>query len=128
MVRTLPLTWIRPYLDAGPVRSVQRGVGQQLSTAQAEQVADRDVQALLGQYGVHAGLQRAAPGDQLGPVTYQLPQFAHLGWGDVGLGQAAHPEQIGQIGGVADVVLHPAIGETLDAQRMRQMHLRPAVA
>ncbi len=35
-----------------------------------------------------------------------------------------HPQQIRQITGVADIVLHPPVPESLDTQRMRQMHRR----
>jgi hypothetical protein len=45
-----------------------------------------------------------------GAVAHQLPQFARLGWGDPRLGQSAHPQQIGQIGGVAHVILRAGTG------------------
>jgi hypothetical protein len=40
---------------------------------------------------------------QLVPVAGQLPQFPHVRRGDPRLGQAAHPQQVSQIRGVADV-------------------------
>src|SRR5687768_10579902 len=42
-----------------------------------------------------------------GPVAAR----PHRRRGDPGLRQSTHPEQIGQVGGVAYVVLHPPVGE-----------------
>ena len=72
------------------------------------------------------GLQSRSDRDQLGSVAHQLTQFAGLRWSDPRLGQPAHPQQIGQISGVAYVVLHAPITESLDTQRMSQMHTRSA--
>ena len=73
------------------------------------------------------GLQSRSDRDQLGSVAHQLTQFAGLRWSDPRLGQPAHPQQIGQISGVAYVVFHPPIPESLDPQRMCQMHMRTAL-
>src|SRR4051794_15903989 len=45
----------------------------------------------------------AAQGHQLGAVANQLAQFAGGRRGDPRLGQASHPQQVGQVGGVAEV-------------------------
>ena len=71
-------------------------------------------------------LQSRSDRDQLGSVAHQLPQFAGLRRSDPRLGQPAHPQQIGQITGVAYIVFHPPVAESLDPQRMRQMHPRSA--
>ena len=101
-------------VDPGPVRPIQRCRGELGAPARPEQLLDRQVQALLGQHGVHPGLEPGADDDQLRAVADQLAQLPHLRWGDPRLGQPAHPQQIRQIGGVAHVVLHPPIGEPLD--------------
>ena len=99
---------------------------QPLPTGDAEQVRHRDQHAGLGQHGMDLRLETGSDRDQLGPIAHQLPQLAGLRWGDPGLGQSAHPQQIGQIGGVADVVFHSPVPEPFDPQRMRQMHPRSA--
>ena len=78
----------------------------------------------LGQHRVDLALQLRAQPDQLGPVPHQLAQLPGRRRGDPRLRQPTHPQQIGQIGGVPLVVLHPPVRERLDPQRMRQMHLR----
>ena len=40
------------------------------------------------------------------------------------LGQSVHPQQISQIGGIADVVFHPPVPKSPDSQRVCQMHAR----
>jgi hypothetical protein len=72
---------------------------------------------------MHLGLEPGPQCDQLGSVPHRLPQRPHRRWGDPRLGQPAHPQQVGQIRRVPDIVFDPPVGETLDAQRMRQMHL-----
>ena len=72
-------------------------------------------------------LARGAEPDQLVPVPGQLAQLADLRRGDPRLRQPAHPQQVGQVRGVALIVLDPAVGERLDPQRMRQVHLRPGL-
>src|SRR4051812_4123871 len=49
-------------------------------------------------------LETGSDCDQLGSIAHQLPQFAGLRRGDPGLGQSAHPQQIGQISGIAYIV------------------------
>jgi hypothetical protein len=55
-------------------------------------------------------------------MPHQLAQLADLGRGDPRLGESAHPQQVGQIRGIAQVVLHPPLGKALDPQRVRQVH------
>jgi hypothetical protein len=43
--------------------------------------------------------------------------------GDPRLGQPAHSQQVSQVRGVSFVVLHASVGETLDSQRVCQVHL-----
>jgi hypothetical protein len=86
----------------------------------------RDQHAGFGEHGVDLGLQSGSGRDELGAVAHQLPQLARRGRGDPRLRQPTHPQQIGQIGGVAHVVLHSSISESFDSQRMRQMHPRSA--
>jgi hypothetical protein len=73
---------------------------------------------------VHLGFQPRAQGDELGPVAHQLAQFPFVRGGDVGLGQPMHPQQVRQIRGVADIVLHPPVGEPLDSERVREVDVR----
>ena len=95
-----------------------------MPAANAEQVGHGDVQALLGQHRVHAGLEPRAQRDQLGPVADHLAKLPHSRRRQVGLRQPTHPQQVRQIRRVAHVVLDPPVGETLYSQRMRQMDLR----
>jgi hypothetical protein len=78
--------------------------GQPLPTGDSEQIRHRDQHAGFGQHRMDLRLQSGSDRDQLGAVAHQLPQLARLGWGDPRLGQSTHPQQIGQIGGVAHVV------------------------
>ena len=71
-----------------------------------------------------SALQCDAQPDQLGPVPHQLPQLPGRRRRDPRLRQPTHPQQVGQIRGVADVVLHPPVLKRLHPQRMRQMHVR----
>ena len=99
----------------------QRHFSQALASADPEQVADRDQHPRLGEHGVHLGLQPGPQGHNFGPIAHQLPQLARRRWRDPRLGQSVHPQQISQIGGVADVVLHPPVPKSLDSQRVCQM-------
>ena len=65
-----------------------------------------------GEHGVDLALQARAQPDQLGPVPHPAAQLPGRRWGDPRLGQPAHPQQIGQIRGVALVVLHPPVART----------------
>ena len=55
------------------------------------------------------GLETRPEGDELGPVADQFPQFPHLGRGDPRLGQTTEAQQVGEIPGVALVVLHSPV-------------------
>jgi hypothetical protein len=105
-----------------PVDRIQRNALEQGPTGNPEQVRNPQVHALLGQHRVHLRLQPGAQGDQLGPVPHQLTQFAHRRRRDPCLRQAVHPQQVGQIRGVPDVVLDPSIGEALHPQGVHQVH------
>src|SRR5665811_2278811 len=59
--------------------------------------------------------------DELGPVPHQLTQLPGGRGRDPRLGQAAHPQQIGQVLGIANVVLDPAVLKGLDPQRVGQV-------
>jgi hypothetical protein len=106
----------------GPVGPIQRCRGELGPPGRPEQIFNLQVQALFGQHGVHPGFEPGAHGDELGAVADEFAQLPHRRWGDPGLGQPAHPQQIRQVGGVADVVLHPPVGEALDPQRVGQVH------
>ena len=106
------------------VRTGQRRLLEPFARFDTEQVRRRDQHPGLGQHGVHLGLETRADRHDLCPVADQLAQFSNLWWRDPCLGQPFHPKQIRQITGVADVVLHPPVPESLDTQRMRQMHRR----
>ena len=99
---------------------------QPLPTGDSEHIRHRDQYAGLGEHGVDLRRQSGSDRDQLGAVAHQLPQLAGLAWGNPRLGQSTHPQQIGQIGGVAHVVFHSPVAEPFDSQRMRQMHPRSA--
>jgi hypothetical protein len=60
--------------------------------------------------------------DQLEPVPDQLPQLTDLHRGDPRLRQPPHPQQVRQVSGILLVILHPAVSERLDSQRVRQVH------
>ena len=61
--------------------------------------------------------------NQLRSMPHQLAQLAGRRWGDPPLGQAIHPQQVGQISGVTFVVLHPSVGEAFHSQRVGQVHV-----
>jgi hypothetical protein len=58
---------------------------------------------------VDLGFQSRAQGDELGPVADQLPQCPDFGWSNTRLGQPSSAQKVGQVGGVALVVLDPAL-------------------
>lgn len=66
------------------------------------------------------GLEARAQAHELVAVADQLPQLAHLGRGDPGLGQAAQAQEVDQVGGVTLVVLHPPVAPVV-AERMGQV-------
>ena len=80
--------------------------------AGAEQVAHRHLHAGAGEHGVDLALQARAQPDQLRPVPHPAAQLPGRGWGDPRLGQPAHPQQIGQVRGVAFDRSSPAAGRT----------------
>jgi hypothetical protein len=89
----------------------------------SEDVRAGHLDAELGQHRVDLVLAAGAQRDQLAAVAGDLPQLADLLRGDPGLGQPAHPQQVGQVAGVQLVVLDPAAAEGLHPQRVRQVHL-----
>jgi len=91
----------------------------------AEDIGAGDRHAQLGEHRVHLVLAAAAALHQLEPVPRQLPQLTDLRRGDPRLRQPPHPQQVRQVSGVLLVVLHTAVSECLDPQRVGQVHLRP---
>jgi hypothetical protein len=55
--------------------------------------------------------------DELAPIADELAQFAQWWWGDPGLGEASHAEQVDQVGGIALI-----FSELLKA-RAKEAHL-----
>nr|WP_257033172.1 hypothetical protein [Streptomyces sp. 1331.2] len=102
-------------------REVQWRRGEEIATADAEDIAGRQNDALLGEDGMDLRLQSGSQGDALGSMPDQLAQLAYGGRGEIGLGQAAHPQQVGKIPCVPHIVLHAPVGEALDAERVRQV-------
>jgi hypothetical protein len=100
----------------------QRSPLEQLAALDAEQVADRHPDAVVGQHRVHLAAQAGAQVHQLGAVPHQLPQLPDLRRGDPRLRQPPHAQQIGKIRSVAFVVLHPPVGEAFHPQWVGQMH------
>ena len=92
--------------------------------AGAEQIAAGHRHPGAGEYRVDLAFEVGAQPHQLGPMAHQLAQLPALRRRDPGLGQPTHPQQVGEIPGVAFVVLDPPIRESLDPQRMRKMHRR----
>jgi hypothetical protein len=115
-------------LDPGGVGGGQHQPVQQLLTLQAEQIRHDHLDAALGQHRMHLALAVRAHRDQLCAVANQLPQLPGGRRRDPPLRESAHPQQVGQVVGVAEVVLHPAVLERLHPQRMRQMDLRTRAA
>jgi hypothetical protein len=109
-------------VDALAVDQIQRRNAQPCLPGGPEHVRHLRQQALLGQHPMHLGFQPGTQRDELGPVAHQLAELPLVRGRDVGLGQPTHPQQVRQIGGVTDVVLHPPIREPLHPQRVRQMH------
>ena len=92
--------------------------------AHSEQVAHGHRHALLRQDGVDLGLEAGAQVDELAPIADELAQFAQRWWGDPGLGQTSHAEQVDQVRGIALVVFHPPMAPVV-AERMGQMDRWP---
>jgi hypothetical protein len=113
--------------DLAGVRLRQVQAVQPPLPVHAEDVRMGDRDAEPGQHDVHLIPARGAEPDQLVPVTGQLAQLPDLRRRDPRLGQPAHPQQVGQVRGVTLIVFDPAVGERLDPQRMRQVHLRPGL-
>jgi hypothetical protein len=80
----------------------------------------------LASTGVDLGLAVRAQGDQLGPVPDGLAEFPDRWWGDPRFGQPAHPQQVGKVRGVPQIVLHPAVLEGLHPERVGQVQTRLA--
>ena len=76
----------------------------------------------LGHHSVYLGLGRGAQGHQLGPVADELPQLAQLRRRDPGLGEVVAPQAVGQLGGVAFIVLDPP-GVPVQPEGMDQVHV-----
>ena len=76
---------------------------------------------------MHLGLEPGPQRDQLVPVADQLPQLPHLRRRDPRLRQPTQAQQVGQVGGVAVVVLDPPVAPVV-AQRVGQMHRRAPLA
>ena len=113
----------RPAAVGGP----QRHFRQPLASADAEQVADTAINTpALASTACTWALSPERNATSLARIAHQLPQLARRRWGDPRLGQSVHPQQISQIGGVADVVLHPPVPKSLDSQWVCQMHRAPA--
>ena len=64
--------------------------------------------------------------DQLGPVPYQLAELPGRRGRDPCLREATHPQQVGQVGGVSEIVLHPAVLEGLHASEWAKCTFVPA--
>jgi hypothetical protein len=64
-------------IHPGPVGPIQRRCGELGAPARPEQILDLQVQALLGQYRVHPGLEPGPDLHQLGPMPDQLAQLPH---------------------------------------------------
>ena len=110
----------------GHLPGVRLGQGQliqPLRSPGAEDVRAGHLDAELGQHAVDLVLAAGADVHQLAAVPGDLPQLADLRRGDPRLRQPAHPQQVGQVAGIALVVLDPAAGEGLDSQRVCQVHL-----
>ena len=71
-------------------------------------------------------LRPGAQVDELGPVADELTELSLRRWGDPGLGQTPHAEQIDQVRRVALVVLHPPVAPVV-AERVGQVHVAPAL-
>jgi len=109
-------------VDPGARCRWQRSVFEQLDALDAEQVADRHPDAVVGQHRVDLAAQAGAQVHQLGAMPHQLPQLPSRRRGDPRLRQPLHPQQIGKIESVAFVVLHPPVGEAFHPQWVGQMH------
>jgi hypothetical protein len=103
-------------------------VVQQLGAGLAEQVAHAYRDPAGGQDRVDLALPAAADRDQLGAMAHQLPQLPHLRRGDPRLRQPTHAQQIRQIGRVAEVVVHPPVGEPFTPNGCARCTLAPIVA
>ncbi len=99
-----------------------REMVEERGALQAEQIRHRHPDPALGQHRMDLGLAAAAQPDQLGPVPHQLPQLPRGRRRDPRLRQPPHPQQVGQVRGIAEVVLDPPVLKRLHPQRMRQMH------
>jgi hypothetical protein len=91
-------------------------------TTGTEQVTHRHLNSRAGEHSVDLALQVGAQPYQLGPVAHPATQLTGGRRSNPRLGQPTHPQQIGQVRGVALVVLDPPVGEHLHPQRVRQMH------
>nr|WP_245773871.1 hypothetical protein [Pseudonocardia ammonioxydans] len=91
----------------GPTRRLELDASKQFGAGDPEQITDRHLDAGAGEHRVHLVLQVRAQRDQLGPMPHQLGQLSGGRRRDPCLRQATHPQQIGQIRGVAFVVLDP---------------------
>ncbi len=94
--------------------------------AHPEQVAHGHRHPFFRQDGVDLGLEAGAQMDELAPVADEFAQFAQRWWGDPGLGQTSHAQQVDQVGGIALIVFHPPMPPVV-AQRMGQVHRGPAL-
>jgi hypothetical protein len=79
---------------------------------------------LLGHDPVGLGLERGAQARQLVAVADELSELAGLGRGHPGFWEVAPAEAIGELGGVALVVLHPP-GVPVQTQWMDEVDLGP---
>jgi len=62
---------------------------------------------------VHLAAKTTAQAAQLGPIAHQLPQLPNLRRGDPRLRQTAQAQQVGQVLGIAQIVLDPAVAPVI---------------
>jgi hypothetical protein len=79
--------------------------------------------ALAGEQGMHAVLERRAHPRQHDPVAEQITQVTQLARGDVRLRQQIGAQQMGERARVDRVCLHACRGDCLRAQRVREVQL-----
>ena len=104
-------------VGVGELEGVELGVA-----ARAPHVASTRQDPVLGHHRVDLGLEPRAQVAQLDAEADHLAELSGLGRGDPGLGQATEAQQVGEVPGVALVVLHPPVSPVV-AVRIGQMDL-----
>jgi hypothetical protein len=103
----------------------QGELGEEAPPSRAEELGAPVLDALAGEEGVDAVLERGAQAGEADVVAEKLPQLAQLARRHVGLGEQVGAQEVGERACVDGVRLHARGGDRLRVARMGEVELDP---